>query len=369
MLRSHVGKGLEVLRFGCDAVSEVEPQGLALTYWLDPEPASVPYATIIRFSGRRRSGAKAGHGDTFSIEEALDVLPGAGPIALTARVEGLRAGKWQVTAAELSRGGAGGIRGGRVRRALRAQASAEGTTIYAPIASALAPGAHVGAWPALVGVGWVVALVVQAMLAGRLGFKEPPLLTVVASVIGLVGAKGYYAAGHLIKGERNGRRLFGGSCIQGFVLALGASLVVGARLWHVPVGALFDTAAPALMFGMTIGRYGCFFGGCCAGRPTASRWGLWSSNKRVTARRIPVQLVESTLALGLGITGLLVLWSTRPAPTGVLFVGLVAAYTLGRQLLFPLRDQPRYTAHGRMLVLTACSLIVLADVSVGLAGG
>jgi len=42
------------------------------------------------------------------------------------------------------------------------------------------------------------------------------------------------------------------------------------------------------------------------------------------------------------------MWVTTPRPRGVVLVGAIAAYTLGRQLLFPLRDNARKTAHGRI---------------------
>ncbi len=40
--------------------------------------------------------------------------------------------------------------------------------------------------------------------------------------------------------------------------------------------------------GLTV-RLGCFFTGCCAGRPTLSRFGIRSSDRRVVARRIPTR--------------------------------------------------------------------------------
>ncbi len=127
--------------------------------------------------------------------------------------------------------------------------------------------------------------------------------------------------------------------------------------------------APGLMFGMAVGRYGCFFGGCCAGRPTASRWGLWSSDRRVGVRRIPTQLLESTLALLVGIAALLAHTFAEPRPAGVVFVGSMAAYTLGRQLLFPLRDRPPRPAWCRILVLALCAGVVVADVAVAVVTG
>ena len=185
----------------------------------------------------------------------------------------------------------------------------------------------------------------------------------VACVVGVVGAKLYYLTGHWLRGRRP-NPLTAGMCIQGFVLGAIATLVVGAWAAGVPVGAVVDVTAPGLLFGMTVGRFGCFFGGCCAGRPTASRWGLWSSDRRLGMRRIPTQLLESAVALLVGLAALLAVWATTPQPAGVVFIGAIAAYTLGRQLLFPLRAGRRHTAHGRTLAMAFAGLAVAAAIAV-----
>ena len=175
-------------------------------------------------------------------------------------------------------------------------------------------------------------------------------------------------ARHFLAGHRDDQRpavLTAGLCIQGFVAGAVGALVVGAFVAGVPVGTLLDVTAPGLFLGMTIGRFGCFFGGCCVGRPTASRWGLWSSDQRLGVRRIPTQLLESTVALSIGLPALLAMWATTPHPAGVVFIGTIAAYTLGRQLLFPLRDNPRKTAHGRTFTMALTGLVILVDVAVG----
>jgi phosphatidylglycerol---prolipoprotein diacylglyceryl transferase len=214
------------------------------------------------------------------------------------------------------------------------------------------------------GLGAATALAVQALLAAhaRLAVTRLLLVSLVACVIGLIGAKLYFLAGHYLGGRRPDL-LTDGMCIQGFVLGAVGALVVGARATGVPVGDLLDVSAPGLLFGMTIGRFGCFFGGCCAGRPTRSRWGLWSSDRRLGMRRIPVQLLESAVALVVGLAALLAVWAATPRPAGVVFVGAIAAYTLGRQLLFPLRAGPRYTAYGRTLVMALAGLVIVAAVA------
>lgn len=360
---------LRIMTFGWASVADMQPQGLAITYRFTASPAGEPYTVTITFGGRRVGARrKPGPRDSFTAVESLKVVPGSGPIAVTVRINDIAPGQWHVSAAPTRNGHrSGSLTQGKTRRVDLPTASATGRTTYAPVARILAPGAHLGAWPALVGAGVIVALAVQALLTShvRLGVPRVVLVSLVASVVGLVGAKLYYATGHYIAGERGAFNLLSGSCIQGFVLGAVAALAVGARVADLPLGVLLDVTAPGLMFGMTIGRYGCFFGGCCAGRPTASRWGLWSSDRRVGVRRIPTQLFESAMALVVGLTAFLLVWLATPRPTGVVFVGAIAAYTLGRQLLFPLREGPRHTPHGRLLMLVLSVMALTADVIVG----
>ena len=226
-----------------------------------------------------------------------------------------------------------------------------------------APGARLGAWPGLVGTGAAVALTVQALLAARVGLPVASvlLLSLVACLLGLAGAKLYYMAEHPQR-WRGLMNMSSGMCIQGFVLAAVGAVVAGALLLGLPVGRLLDVTAPGLLFGMAIGRVGCFLGGCCAGRPTASRCGLWSSDRKLGVRRIPTQLFESAMALVIGLVALLAMVLATPSPGGLVFVAGIAAYTFGRQLLFPLRALPRNTAHGRALTMSASGLVAVAAV-------
>lgn len=151
-------------------------------------------------------------------------------------------------------------------------------------------------------------------------------------------------------------------CIQGFVLAATATMAIGAWLSGVGVGLLLDLTAAGLMFGMTIGRFGCFFSGCCVGRPTASRWGVWSSDRRLGLRRIPTQLLESAMAATIGVAAAIVLVTVGPPRLpGAIFIAAVAAYVLARQLLLPLRAEPRKTTHGRLVTMAMTTVVLVAD--------
>lgn len=358
---------LQMVAFNCSPVQDIQPQALGFTYWFDAKPSGQPYSVTIRFTGTRLGvEGKPGARDSFKITRTVDrVIPGSGRLAVTARVLDIEPGKWQVRAEPVTRPPK--VPGGYPKALLARppalpSGSSSGETAFAPVVRSRAPGVRLGAWPALVTTGTVVALVVQAGLARH---RDVPMLgllliSLIACIAGVVGAKLYYLLTH--RQEQRGL-LFTGMSIQGFVLTAIGTVVLGAYLADIPVGVVLDVTAPGLLFGMAVGRLGCFLGGCCVGKPTGSRWGLWSSDRSVGARRIPVQLLESAVAGGLGAGALLAVWLARPAVDGVVFVAVLAAYTFTRQLLFPLRGIPRTTAHGRTITMMLAALIVTADLA------
>ncbi len=80
---------------------------LTVTYWFDPGEHGEPYLVTIWFSGRRAGVAgKPKPGDTLTREETYEgIVPGSGPVALTAEVRGINPGKWTVTARPVARVG------------------------------------------------------------------------------------------------------------------------------------------------------------------------------------------------------------------------------------------------------------------------
>lgn len=361
---------LRVSEFNCNALAEVEPHALGLTYEFSAASGGDPYSVTIAFEGRR-VGVKhqPGTGDRFEVTTTVEpVLPGSGRVAVTTRVPNVKAGSWRVVARPSAHPIGAGRESASGARAVLPRlpgASAEGSTGWAPVIAQKAPGILLGSWAALVALGAAVALGLMGVLAALLGLSVigVGLVSLVASLVGLLGAKVYYLA--VYPDARRQALSGGGMCIQGFVLGAAVGLIVGALVAGIDLGSLLDITAPALMFGMTIGRFGCFFSGCCVGRPTASRWGVWSSDRRLGVRRIPTQLLESALAATIGATALLVLvtvgFSGLP---GIVFIGTMAAYVLGRQLLLRLRAESSRTRHGRAITLAVAATLLLADIVV-----
>lgn len=291
-------------------------------------------------------------------------------MSITTVAKGINAGEWVVTARPVERSAralgllppSSDASRARVTRllwpwrygAVCAARSEKAKTALLPLAPV--PGVIPLAYSVLVTLGILVGLTVQALLVAQAGGGVAAAMSVSvwAVLSGLVGAKLWYVVGH------RGRR-YNGWCIQGFIFGAGLVAWILAPTLPMPVGTYLDSLTPGLLIGMGIGRVGCFFAGCCRGKPTASRWGVWSSDQRVGAHRFPTQLFESVLCLVIGLAALLLVVGSAVTPPGAILVGAVTAYTFGRQFLLPLRADPRHFAHGRTIVLAGTALLLAGD--------
>ncbi|MGB7219337.1 MAG: prolipoprotein diacylglyceryl transferase [Vicinamibacterales bacterium] len=66
---------------------------------------------------------------------------------------------------------------------------------------------------------------------------------------------------------------------SGGVFYGGLIAAVGVALWYIrraglPLWTTCDVFAPGIALGHVVGRFGCFFAGCCYGRPTTAPWAI-----------------------------------------------------------------------------------------------
>jgi phosphatidylglycerol:prolipoprotein diacylglycerol transferase len=342
---------------------------LAATYWFDPpaDPAASPYPMTIRFTGRRIGDEQAPQpGDQFVYEQTIArVTPGSGPVAVTARIRGLNAGEWEVSAGTLAtvaverKGRLQRFQQRREQQRVSAQEFSGSSLLLPRLWLGWAPPVYMGArvsttlepfiripgtlpfiWIILVLVGMIVALVVQARLIARIDLSvgAVTLATVLAMAMGAVGAKVWHSVKHRGHQANEDEPSVGGWCIQGFILGAVVAAALAFTVARVPLGAALDASTPGLLFGMAIGRVGCFLAGCCGGPITGERWGIWASDQYVGARRVPTQLMESLFCLLLGLAALVIFLAREPS-SGMLFVASVAAYTLFREGILRLRAE------------------------------
>jgi len=350
----------------------LEQEGVAATVVLDPHFCDNGRA-IVRFRGRRLgTDTRRNERDRFITEEIVeDIVPGSGPISVTTKVYDINPGEWTVTAETLPP-----TRGGKVCNEFQRAATTRNlppavwswrrwsvspgpavpvSTCPAPLVKlGRAPSIIPGIWGAMVGLGVLLAVGLTAVIIAHdhLSVGRLPLVALIAVVAGTIGAKTWYVV-------QSPEHRFDGWCIQGFIVGLMLGAIPSLPVTGLPLAVSLDAAAPGIFLAMALGRVGCFFAGCCGGPPTASRWGLWSSDQRVGARRIPTQLMESALTLTIGAALLVVNLIHRPTIAGALLVAGLAAYTLGRQGLLRLRTlERRFPLAGAVIALLSAAVLL-----------
>jgi phosphatidylglycerol:prolipoprotein diacylglycerol transferase len=332
----------------------VELEALVLTHGFDSGEGVEPYSASVRLTGRRVGvQGTARPQDTFDQVDRIERLtPGSGPVSVSSWVYGLQPGEWTVSA-ELQRPDGETIRGRRAsamqiqpaawswRHWTLSETSIESVkTRWARLAPlARVPGVIPGSWPALGFLAVVVALITQTALLPREGVVGPsPAVSILAIAFGLVGAKSWYAILHPGSWRE---ALLGGWAVDGFLFVAVPVAVIALLAINLPIGGFLDASAPGMFFAVAIGRVGCFLTGCCAGRCTDSRWGVWSSDRHVGARRVPAQLIESGAGLLIGVGSILAVLSGAARLSGLTFVAAFGAYLIVRQLLLRLRAERR----------------------------
>ena len=144
-------------------------------------------------------------------------------------------------------------------------------------------------------------------------------------------------------------------------LAFYGGLLVAAPvgLWYahrkqMGIWRIGDQTSPWIMFGLAVGRIGCFFNGCCYGRE-APEDAWWSVHfPRLPHAVHPTQLYESAAALAICAFTYLVV-RPRKRTNGVVFAWMILLYGAARFLLEIWRDDER----GGILSLSSSQLIAL----------
>ncbi len=143
-----------------------------------------------------------------------------------------------------------------------------------------------------------------------------------------------------------------GGLAGGFIASVPLLAATGMPLWR-----FWDAAAITMLVGLILTRLGCAMNGCCGGRETSRRLGMWLPDRSgVWLRRVPTQFLEAGWG-ALVLAGALIMQS-RLSFGGTLFAAVVAAYGAGRLVLEPLRESTGSAAGRRANVAVSVVLIV-----------
>lgn len=185
---------------------------------------------------------------------------------------------------------------------------------------------------------------------------------------GVVGARGLHVIDRWDLYATNPLGIFavwnGGLAIMGAVL--GGTLTGLFVAWRrgLPVRAISDAAAPAVILGQAIGRLACLFTGDAVGRPT-SGFGVTYLNPGAMVPQLgvayePVFLYE--MVWDLGVLALLWWIRRRPRFDGEIFAVYLALYAIGKFALSFRRTETVWLAglqEAQLLSLVAIGLAAL----------
>jgi phosphatidylglycerol---prolipoprotein diacylglyceryl transferase len=229
-------------------------------------------------------------------------------------------------------------------------------------------GVPIWSYPTLLYVGLVCGFYVMYAVAPSVGMQRMPAATatLIMFVPAIVGARIWFVLDHWAVYRHDLRRIWrhsdGGMTLYGgLVLALVLSPVILAP-FGLRFAAFWDGATFTILVGMVFTRIGCLLNGCCSGRRSDGRLGLWLPDHTGRwQRRYPVQLLElaSALVLLCGSAALLEIGT----PRGTIFVFALVGYAAARFAIDPLRERSTDGAVGRPVALAAflaCSVLASA---------
>ena len=141
----------------------------------------------------------------------------------------------------------------------------------------------------------------------------------------------------------------GGVFYGGLIVAVAVALLYIRRI-GLPLWTTCDVFAPGIALGHVVGRLGCFFAGCCYGKPTTVPWAITFTNPYAAANvgtplnvpLHPTQLYEAA-AEALILVVLLATESRGRRFPGRTFWLYMLMYAISRYIIEMFRGDPRGT--------------------------
>ena len=201
----------------------------------------------------------------------------------------------------------------------------------------------------LVATGFLVAILLASSRAEKEGLDSQKVLDLCFYVMvsALVGARLLYVIVEY--------RYFLDSPLEifkfwkgGLVFYGGLILGVLISLWYLkrnqmPMWKTADLLAPSIALGQLIGRWGCFFAGCCYGKKTDVAWGITFTDPRSLAPlEISLHPTQVYLSLNAVFIFIFLMWlSKRKVFDGQILWSYGILYSVGRFLIEYFRGDDR----------------------------
>jgi phosphatidylglycerol---prolipoprotein diacylglyceryl transferase len=220
----------------------------------------------------------------------------------------------------------------------------------------------------MIAIGICAALIMVSYRGKKRGYDEDSILnmSILAVVLGILGGKLLYIITelkHFIAEPSMLKDIGSGFVVYGAIIggALGVYLYCKRKGWQVL--RVFDLTIPAVALAQGFGRIGCFFAGCCYGKPTNMTIGVEFKNSLyapVGEHLHPTQIYSSVFDFCLAF---FLLWYARKErENGRVFSMYVIIYSIGRFFVEFLRNDLR----GNVWVFSTSQFISIFTLILGI---
>ena len=200
----------------------------------------------------------------------------------------------------------------------------------------------------------MLAIVVAVWFIGRefrrkgIDDTEYGNVALIAIVSGIVGARLFHIIDDLGRYLSEPAKIFdfqsGGLAIYGAVFGGFFGVVIGCRVYGLPLLRVIDAVAPGLVLAQGIGRIGCIVNGDAWGARTDSPFAFvytnpdsFIPNRLLNVPTHPYPVYD--MVMNFAIFGLPLWLRKKPLPDGVLFATFVAVYAFGRFFISWVREE------------------------------
>jgi len=201
----------------------------------------------------------------------------------------------------------------------------------------------------LVASGFLMGILLASRLAKREGLDPERILDMSFYVLvaSLLGARVLYVLveyGYFLEHPLDAFKIWKGGLV--YYGGMMAAMVAGYVYMHhngLPIWKVGDVIAPSLAIGQAIGRWGCFFAGCCYGVKTDVPWAITFTNpKSLAPLNIPLHPTQIYLSLNaLVIFGILMWLLKRKSFDGQVLWTYGILYSIGRFIIEYFRGDDR----------------------------
>ncbi|HAW50153.1 TPA: prolipoprotein diacylglyceryl transferase [bacterium] len=196
-------------------------------------------------------------------------------------------------------------------------------------------------------IAFILGIYIAEKRAKEFGFEKRLILNTafIIFIFGLIGARLILVLSNISAYSREpldiliGRSGF--TLHGGILFAIIASLIYLKRK-NISFLKVADCLTPSIAIGISIGRIGCLFEGCCHGKPTSLPWGIVFPKKNYSFLEFgnipihPTQIYESLACLIL----FFILLKIKPKKDGDIFFLFFIIYSVVRFFIEFYRDQP-----------------------------